>query len=175
MSFIRMTTPMKRSLERRLEHLDKRIEILEAQQEDDDSFEATALLEQLRQEHSGVADTLRDAILIDGDPFDTEAIEIGDTVTVQDPEGAVNRYVLVDNNIRTRAQSDWVSMSSPLGAALLGRGKGDDVHIESPSGTMSYVVVDFERASDGAVGVGVSGGRVPAHWRSQLPSEAFIG
>lgn len=175
MQTTRMTGPMMRSLESRLVDLDRRIETLDAQREGDDSLEATALLEQLRRERSDVAEALRDATLIDDAPFDTHAIEVGDTVTIRDDEGATDRYVLVDRNMRTRAQSDWVSVSSPLGAALLGRSKGDEVHVESPSGAMSYVIVDFERASEDSIVLAVSGQRIPAAARAMLPSEAFLG
>ena len=174
MATTRMTSAMRRSLDRRRAELDRRIETMNEQREGDDSLEATALLEQLRRERSDVAEALRDAMLIDDAPFDTAAIEIGDTVTIRDQEGSMDRYVLVDSNIRTRAQSDWVSVSSPLGAALLGRSKGDEVHVESPSGTMSYVIDDFQRASDDLSVLTVSEERVTAIAPTQLPSEAFF-
>lgn len=171
----RMTGPMRRSLEERLTDLNARIETLDVQRQGDDSLEATALLAQLTRERSDISDALRGATLIDDEPFDTEAIELGDTVTIRDPEGATDRYVLVDRGVGSRAQSDWVSVASPLGAALLGRSKGDLVHVESPSGTMSYVIVDFERASDDSVALAVSDDRVPFRRRMRLPSEASFG
>ena len=174
MSTTRMTASMKRSLEIRLEDLDRRIEVLNAQREGDEGVEMAALLEQLTGERSDTADALRDAALIDDEPFDTEAIEIGDTVTIRDFEGEAERYVLVDANMRSRARSDWVSVSSPLGAAILGRGKGDEVHVESPSGTTSYVIVDFERAAGKPVCL--PGSRNPARRaRAFVPSESFLG
>lgn len=144
----RMTGTMRKLLKERLTDLDLRIGALDAQREADDSLEVATLLEQLRRERNDVADALRDATLIDNTPFDTEAIEVGDTVTIQDQDGSTDRYVLVDQNMRTRARSNWVSVSSPLGAALLGSSKGDDIVVASPSGLMSYVIVDFERSSD---------------------------
>jgi transcription elongation GreA/GreB family factor len=169
MNTTRMTASMKRSLEIRLKDLDRRIEALNAQREGDEGIELAALLEQLTRERSDTADALRDATLIDNEPFDTDAIEVGDTVTIRISEREIERYVLVDN-MRTRARSDWVSISSPLGAAILGRGKGDEVHVESPSGTMSYVIVDFERAAGNSVLLSPA-----ARARALLPSEAFLG
>ena len=171
----RMTLPMLRSLESRLEDLDRRIDILDAQRESDDGLEVAALLEQLRRERSDVAEVLRDATLIDDEPFDTEAIEVGDTVTIRDHEGVIDRYVLIDGNVRSRAQDDWVSLSSPLGAALLGRSKGEEVHVESPSGTTSYFIVDFVRASDDPIVQAGSGPETSPGTRELLPSETFIG
>ena len=174
MTMTRMTASIKRSLEIRLQELDRLIEELNAQREGDDGVERAALMEQLIRERSDTADALRDASLIDDEPFDTEAIEIGDTVTIRDSEDETERYVLVDANVRTRAGSDWVSVSSPLGAAILGRGKCDEVHVESPSGTMSYVIVDFERASGNPTHPFVSRSRA-ARGRRLLPWEAFLG
>lgn len=174
MATTRMTSAMRRSLERRLADLDRRIETMQVQREDE-AIEATALLEQLMRERGDVADALRDATLIDEEPFDTAAIEIGDTVTIREDDGQTNRYVLVDRSLRTRAQSDWVSVSSPLGTALLGRSKGDEVQVQSPSGTISYVIVDFERASDDSIVLTESGEEIAANGRPLLPSEAFFG
>jgi transcription elongation GreA/GreB family factor len=171
----RMTGPMRRSLESRLADLDARIETLKAQRKGDDSVEATALLIQLTLERSDIADALQNAVVIDDEPFDTEAIEIGDTVTIRDADGESDRYVLVDGKVRSRARNDWVSVSSPLGSALLGRSKGARVHVESPAGPTSYVIVDFERASEDSVVLAESGDRVSTPTDTRLPSEAFLG
>jgi transcription elongation GreA/GreB family factor len=173
MTTTRMTGPMRRSLESRLVDLDARIETLDAQRKGDDSMEATALLVQLTRERDGIADALRDVTLIDAEPFDTEAIEIGDTVTIRDADGEMNNYVLVDGSVRSRARTDWVSVSSPLGAALLGRSKGDKVLVESPAGPMSYIVVDFDRASEESLALDASTGS--RRVLTLLPSEAFLG
>lgn len=175
MQTTRMTGPMRRALEARLAALDLRIEALDAQREGDDSLEGAALLDQLRRERRDVSDALRDATSIDDAPFDTDAIEVGDTVTIRDDEGATDRYVLVDGTPHTRAQSDWASVTSPLGKALLGRSKGDDVNVESPSGTRSYVIVDFERASDDPAVLTESGERIRPMARRRVPTECFLG
>jgi transcription elongation GreA/GreB family factor len=175
MTTTHMTRPMRRSLEARLVDLDERIETLDAQRDGDDSVEATALLMQLTHERSGIVDALRDARLIDDDPFDTEAIEVGDTVTIQDAEGVTERYVLFDGSSGARARSDWVSVSSPLGAAIFGRSEGDRVPIDSPQGPTFYVVVGFERASEDSYSLGSSADGRGARSLSLLPSEAFLG
>lgn len=175
MASTRMTAQMRTSLQSRLADLDARIETLDAQRKGDDSVESTALMIQLTRERSDVAEALLDAVLIDDDPFDTHAIEIGDTVTIRDDDGRVDRYVLIDGNVRSRASSDWVSVSSPLGAAILARSKGDRVQVDSPAGPASYFIVDFARSSQDSVEHAISGKRVSASARRLLPSEAFIG
>lgn len=160
MTQTRMTRQMRRSLEARLKDLESRIEVLDAQRKGDDSLEATAMLGQLGSERDRIVDALREVALIDDEPFDVHAIEVGDVVTVRDEEGVTDRYVLVDQGVGARARSDWVSVGSPLGTALVGRGKGDRVEVVSPRGSASYVIVGFERVADD---------------EDLLPSEAFLG
>lgn len=146
MGTTRMTRFMKRALETRLSGLNARIGSLEGQRQGNGD-ETTALLLELTRERDHIVEALRDARLIDDDPFDTEAIEIGDVVTIRGAEGETERYVLVDGNAGSRARSDWVSVGSPLGAALLGRNTGDRVEVDSPRGVTECEILGFERAS----------------------------
>lgn len=145
----RMTGSMRRSLEDRLLELEERVGVLERPRERDDGTDVTALHLHLSRERNRIADALANATLIDDDPYDTEAIEIGDMVTVRASEGgAEEQYILVDRTVGSRARPDWISAISPLGAALLGRGKGDEVVVQTPGGTGSYQILDFERPVD---------------------------
>lgn len=162
MSKTPMTRQMRRFLESRLIDLESRIDVLETQRKGDDSHETTALYVQLNGERDRIADALREATLIDDEPVDAHAIEVGDVVTVRDQHGEVDRYVLVDERVGARERGDWVSVGSPLGAAIVGRSRGDRVEVDSPRGSASYVILGFERAWDDA-------GPGP------LPSEAFLG
>ena len=147
MATTRMTGSMRRVLEIRLSELSTRIGSLERQREGDESTETASLLGELTRELDDIVDALRDARLIDDDPFDTHAIEVGDVVTIRDANDEVERYVLVDGKAGSRARSDWVSVDSPLGAAILGRNTGDRVRVESPRGVTGYEIMGFERAS----------------------------
>ncbi len=144
----RMTSAMGRSLQHRLSVLNARIEALSAQRQESESVDAMALLMQLSRERGQIQDALRSAAVIDDAPFDTHAIEVGDRVTVRDSAGDVAQYVLVEGSFSSRVKSNWVSVSSPLGAALLGRSVGDRLAVATPSGLTSYVILGFERASD---------------------------
>lgn len=170
MSTKRMTGAMKRSLEIRLQNLEARISALDEQ--GDDSVETTALLIQLARERAKVADALRDAQMIDDEPFDIDAIEVGDLVTIQNEGGETESFVLVDAGVGARARSDWVSVISPLGAALLGRDRGERVDVHSPQGSLMYAIVDFERASENVL---LSDGAGDSSRTRGLPSEAFFG
>jgi transcription elongation GreA/GreB family factor len=146
MQSTKMTGPMRASLGARLVDLDGRIAVLARHRQADDSLDATALHLQLSRERNQIADALADAILIDDHPFDTEAIEIGDTVTVREMESeSQEQYVLVEGTVGCRARSNWLSTTSPLGASLMGRSKGDEVLAETPRGADPYLILDFER------------------------------
>jgi transcription elongation GreA/GreB family factor len=142
----KMTTAMRSTLAERLADLDTRIEALHRLREEDDSLDATALSNELVAERDQISDALEQATLIDDAPFDEHAIEVGDTVTIRDGSGQSERYVLVDAGVGARVRSDWVSAMSPLGAALVGRSRGEQVWVETPGGRRCFVIVDFERA-----------------------------
>jgi transcription elongation GreA/GreB family factor len=126
-----------------------RASVLERRREGDDSLDETALHLHLSRERNRIEDALANATLIDDDPFDTEAIEIGDMVTVRAIEdGEEEEFILVDQTVGSRARPNWMSAISPLGAALLGRGKGDEVVVQAPGGRRSYQILDFERYVD---------------------------
>ena len=144
----KITSSMHAGLEGRFDDLDSRIETLERQHEGDDSVDATALLLELSRERDQIRIALERAKVIDDEPFDTHATEIGDTVTIRDRDGEIERYVLVDGGVGARVRPNWVSVVSPLGAALVGRRKGDEILVETPGGDWSYVVLHFERARD---------------------------
>jgi transcription elongation GreA/GreB family factor len=152
----KITSSMRASLEARLDNLDSRIDALRRENDGDDSVDATALLYELSRESDQICSALGQAKVIDDDPFDTHATEIGDTVTIRDSEGVTEQYVLVDGGVGTRVRLNWVSARSPLGGALVGRRKGEEILVKTPVGGVSYVIVDFERAGD------VGGGPFPA-------------
>ena len=148
MQTTKMTASVWRSLETRLVELNERIGALELGMHGDDPFDE-ALHAQLSNERNQIADALVRAALIDNEPFDTHAIELGDTVTVRDlQDGSEQRYVLVDGTVGSRLQEDWVSATSPLGAALVGRSKNDEIVVDSPGGRTRYLVLAFERRLD---------------------------
>ncbi|MDF2460605.1 MAG: transcription elongation factor GreA [Candidatus Saccharibacteria bacterium] len=66
----------------------------------------------------------------------SSAVALGSKVHVELEEGEVE-YVIVGS---TEANPDkgYISDQSPIGKALLGKKKGDEVHVDVPSGTMTY-------------------------------------
>ena len=148
MTETKMTEEMRRALSARMEELNARIRSLEEDVEE--AIDNLALARQLGRERDQIADALAGAVLIENTPFDTHAIEIGDVVAVRSQHGIVERFVLVDGRFASRLRDDWVSVSSPMGHALLGRGVGDEIEVATPNGTSRYVIVSFERSGGAA-------------------------
>ncbi|MGH2721792.1 MAG: GreA/GreB family elongation factor [Actinomycetota bacterium] len=84
---------------------------------------------ELVQELSTVLDTAADVAAVDEDPT---IVEIGDEVDVESDEGAAT-YALVHPAEASPADGR-ISVSSPLGRALLGARPGDVVVVEAPAG-----------------------------------------
>ncbi len=74
----------------------------------------------------------------------TEAVDIGSTVSLM-RDGAKDKvtYKIVGSEEADLSQSK-LSINSPLGQALLGKRKGDNLVAKTPGGNVSYQVVHIE-------------------------------
>ncbi|TMA82778.1 MAG: transcription elongation factor GreA [Deltaproteobacteria bacterium] len=70
-----------------------------------------------------------------------DVVAYGSRVTVEDvEEGATVEYRIVFPE-EVDAASGAISLSSPIGRALLNRGVGDEVEVQTPGGKRSYQIV----------------------------------
>jgi transcription elongation factor GreA len=75
---------------------------------------------------------LKNFILIKKPPKEKQnVINIGATVTLEDEEGSINEFMLVDT-LEANPSEGKISVQSPVGKALLGKKIGDEVVITSP-------------------------------------------
>ncbi len=73
-----------------------------------------------------------------------DTVSIGSTVTIQ-KTGDKKEYVYrIVGSEEANTREGKISNKSPLGAALIGKEKGDKVSCETPSGTVSCAVVDIK-------------------------------
>ena len=74
----------------------------------------------------------------------TEAVDIGSTVSLM-RDGSKDKvtYKIVGSEEADLAQGK-LSIVSPLGKALVGKKKGEDLVAKTPGGNVSYKVVDIE-------------------------------
>ncbi|OGC36955.1 hypothetical protein A2311_04815 [candidate division WOR-1 bacterium RIFOXYB2_FULL_48_7] len=74
-----------------------------------------------------------------------DEVFLGSTVKMEDLDsGRQVTYMLV-SEMEADILEDKISPSSPVGAELMGRKKGDIIEVEVPRGTVRYKVVDVRR------------------------------
>lgn len=84
---------------------------------------------------------LRHASVIEA-PKSHSAVAIGSTVHLEIEDGT-QKYTIVGTN-EADPQAGRVSDESPIGRALLGKKKGEEVEVSVPSGTMTYKITHIE-------------------------------
>ena len=78
--------------------------------------------------------------LMNLDKLPQDRVAFGSTVQLQEPGGTSVTYQLV---MPEDAEPDkgWISSSSPIGRALLGKEEGDEVAVPTPGGTRTFEIV----------------------------------
>ncbi|MGH2828941.1 MAG: GreA/GreB family elongation factor [Actinomycetota bacterium] len=90
--------------------------------------------------------TIKHAVVQEG-PIQTDAVSPGMIVTLRTagaPDSDDERYLLALSKEERAQGMRTITTSSPLGQAILGKTKGDEVAYEAPGGTFRYVVAGFE-------------------------------
>jgi transcription elongation factor GreA len=120
----------------------------------DKDFRENAPLEAAR-EHQGQVEarirnlesTLNMATLVDEQKPAGQEITFGDTVVLRDlASGEQASYTLVDASEANPLECK-ISVASPMGQALLGQTKGQNVEVKAPAGTLHYQIEDIQHRS----------------------------
>jgi transcription elongation factor GreA len=82
-------------------------------------------------------------MVIDPTTLSGDKIVFGATVTLLDEDAKKVKYQLVGQT-EADARVGRISYNSPLGRALIGREKGDEVEVTTPSGDKYYEVAKIE-------------------------------
>ena len=90
-----------------------------------------------------IEDRLSRALVIDPTTLSGDKVVFGATVTLIDEEDKKVRYQLVGQQ-EADAKVGRISYNSPLGRALIGRHKGEDVEVETPAGDRYYEIAKIE-------------------------------
>ena len=90
-----------------------------------------------------IEDQLSRAMVIDPTTLSGDRIVFGATVTLIDEEDKKVKYQLVGQQ-EADARVGRISYNSPLGRALIGRQKGEEVEVTTPSGEKYYAVAKIE-------------------------------
>jgi transcription elongation factor GreA len=68
-------------------------------------------------------------------------VRLGSTVSLESADGATSTYAIV-NPTEADPSNGRISDRSPIGSALIGRRQGDEVRVRTPSGEISYRIVE---------------------------------
>ena len=74
---------------------------------------------------------------------DSDMVTIGAIVKVKDLDSKRDDEFMIVGEGETRPEFDTVSVSSPLGMALVGKKIGDAAEVEAPRGKIRYKIVAF--------------------------------
>ena len=88
-------------------------------------------------------DRLSRAMVIDPRTLSGDKVLFGATVTLLDEDDKKVKYQLV-GQAEADAKDGRISYNSPLGRALIGRHKGEDVEVSTPSGDRYYAIKKIE-------------------------------
>ena len=88
-------------------------------------------------------DRLSRAMVIDPTTLSGDKVVFGATVTLTDEDGKKIKYQLVGQT-EADAKDGRISYNSPLGRALIGRQKGEEVEVSTPSGDRYYAIKKIE-------------------------------
>jgi transcription elongation factor GreA len=98
---------------------------------------------QVEAQIADIDDRLSRAMVIDPTTLSGDKIVFGATVHLLDENEKPVKYQIVGQT-EADAKVGRISYSSPLGRALIGRTKGDDVEVSTPSGDRYYSVEKIE-------------------------------
>ena len=90
-----------------------------------------------------IDDQLSRAMVIDPTTLSGDKVVFGATVTLLDEDEKKVRYQLV-GQVEADAKDGKISFNSPLGRALIGRQKGEEVEVSTPSGDRYYEIKKIE-------------------------------
>ena len=89
---------------------------------------------------------LKNAEVVDEDEVDLDVINIGCRVKILDVEYNDELEYKIVGSTEANSLAGKISNESPLGAALLGKGIGEEVSVETQVGIMEYKVLKIDRS-----------------------------
>ena len=97
---------------------------------------------ELEHKISQIKDKLSKVVIIDTDELDLSIVSVGVNVRVKDEFGEDVTYKIVGIG-ESDLDKNKISISSPVGNALLGAKKGENVKIKVPNGEVIYKVLEI--------------------------------
>lgn len=96
------------------------------------------------QEKKRIEAILSNYVLIDDENLDTDCVRLGQIVVLYDYEFEEDvEYYLVGSS-EADPLKGMISNESPVGEAILGKKKGEDVDVQTPGGVVKYQIKDIK-------------------------------
>jgi transcription elongation factor GreA len=92
---------------------------------------------------AALEDKLRSASVVDASALSTDEVRVGSIVHVKDAAGKSNKYTIV-GSAEANPSEMKLSNESPVGKALLGHKRGDDVRIVTPRGERTLKITKID-------------------------------
>jgi transcription elongation factor GreA len=89
-------------------------------------------------------DILKRAVIVDESKHATDMVNIGSTVVVRKADSEKTLSYKIVGTEESDMNMGHVSIRSPFGEAALGKKRGDVFSFRTPSGTMTYTVVEIK-------------------------------
>jgi len=87
---------------------------------------------------------LKNAEVIDEEDVARDVVSVGSRVKILDVEFNDEMEYSIVGSTEANSLKGFISNESPLGAALLGKKKGDMAEVESPAGMIQYKIIDIQ-------------------------------
>ena len=88
---------------------------------------------------------LRNVKIIDEDEIDTKTVQVGNKVQVLDMEYDEKLEYTIVGSTEVDLAENKISNESPIGAALLGKKKNEEVEVQTPGGVLNFKVLKIAR------------------------------
>jgi transcription elongation factor GreA len=92
---------------------------------------------------AALEDKLRSATVVDSSELGTDLVRVGSVVHVKDEAGKSNKYTIV-GSAEARPGEMRLSNESPVGKALLGRKRGEEVVFATPRGERKLKITKID-------------------------------
>ncbi len=88
---------------------------------------------------------LRYAKIIDESEIDTKTVQVGNTVKIKDLEFNEEEEYTIVGSTEVDLTQNKISNESPIGAALIGAKKGEEIEVKVPAGIVKYKIMSIKK------------------------------
>jgi transcription elongation factor GreA len=134
-----LSTTRRREVAARIKEAREFGDITENAEYDDAKNEQAMLESRIAQ----LEDKLRSATVIDASDLGTDVVSIGSIVHVKDAGGKSNKYTIVGSAEANPAEMK-LSNESPIGKALIGHRRGEEVVVTTPKGERKLKITKID-------------------------------